>query len=107
MCNLCVVVVGPFVVGQLQLAEGDFLPHPVGPRVGRLRVHVHLVAWNTAAAVRLGRDYYGSNTQPDIKSHILAHASLEVNNMIVTLKNVGFVKFIFCVNNAEITVSLQ
>lgn len=43
MPNLCVVVVGPFVVGQLQLAKRDFLPHPVSPSVWRFRVNVHFV----------------------------------------------------------------
>lgn len=47
--HLRVVVVGSLVVGQLQLAERDLLPHPVCSGVGRLRVHVHLVAWRRAA----------------------------------------------------------
>lgn len=42
--HLCVVVVGPFVVGQLQLAKRDFLPHPVSTSVRRFRVNIHLVA---------------------------------------------------------------
>lgn len=43
MSNLCVVVVGPFIVGQLQLAERDFLPHPMSTGVGRFGVDVHFV----------------------------------------------------------------
>lgn len=41
--NLCVVVVGPFIVGQLQLAKRDFLPHPVSTGVRRFRMNVHFV----------------------------------------------------------------
>lgn len=43
LSDLCVVVVGAFVVGQLEFAEGDFLPHPVSASVGRFGVHVHFV----------------------------------------------------------------
>lgn len=43
LSDLRVVVVGAFVVGQLEFAEGDFLPHPVSAGVGRFRVHVHFV----------------------------------------------------------------
>lgn len=43
--NLCVVVVGPFIVGQLQLAKRDFLPHPVSARVRRFRMNIHFVTY--------------------------------------------------------------
>ena len=45
MSNLCVVVVGPFIVGELQLAKRDFLPHPVSTSVWRFRMNIHLVTW--------------------------------------------------------------
>lgn len=37
------VVGAALVVGQLELAEGHFLSHPVGSRVGGVWVHVHPV----------------------------------------------------------------
>lgn len=43
MWNLCVVVVGPFIVGQLQLAKRDFLPHPVSTSVWRLWMNIHFI----------------------------------------------------------------
>lgn len=38
------VVTSALVIGELELTEGHFLPHPVGARVGRVGVHVHPVS---------------------------------------------------------------
>lgn len=54
---------GPFVVGQFEFAKGDFLSHPVGPRVWRFWVDVDFVPFSVKTGILMSNKPKNKNAR--------------------------------------------